>query len=278
MAVGLTIGLAVSTRSLTDVNLSTRVEESSRAFSAAEAGIEQILEQNLATVTTGTSGSVGSGGQSADYNVNLVDVNPGASPYLFPGIIPEGESQVVWLVPHNSGTGTFDDSSRDYTPNLINICWQDFTLPLGTYTALDLTVFFKEGADYKVARIAYDPNSSRAANTGFTNSGISSGTYCVVGTQRHRYQVLLDMTTLSPSIGAAAIPIAIRLRPVYVDSRLAVQPVGDNLPVQGKTIQSTGDTASGVSRRWDVLNTYAAPQDIFDYALWSDTDINKPLL
>lgn len=289
MAVGLTIGLAVSSRSLTDVQISNKVEESSRAFSAAETGIEKVLEQNLAQISSLPPGTVGSGGQTADYNVNLQDVSeyPGdpTNIYLFPGIIPEGESQVVWLVPHSLSTGTFDDSTRVYNSNSINICWEDKNVDPFTYTALDITVFFKESGEYKVARTAYDPDPSRWSNAGFNDAG-SLGNYCSISvTDGHHYRAQLTFDTLTPPIppifnSPAVVPIAIRLRPVYADSRLAVQPSGgaSSFPVQGKIISSTGNTASGVSRKWDVLNTYAAPQDIFDYAIWSDTDINKPLL
>lgn len=44
MIVALAIGLSVVQRSLTDVSTSTRIEQSSRAFSAAEAGIERVLQ------------------------------------------------------------------------------------------------------------------------------------------------------------------------------------------------------------------------------------------
>ena len=43
MAVGLTMGLAVVSRSVTDIRISQQEEESARAFSAAEAGIRQQL-------------------------------------------------------------------------------------------------------------------------------------------------------------------------------------------------------------------------------------------
>ncbi len=49
MAVATTIGLALASRSTQDVNISTQVEESSRAFSAAEAGIEEGTEAGVRT-------------------------------------------------------------------------------------------------------------------------------------------------------------------------------------------------------------------------------------
>src|SRR5258708_37498979 len=44
MLVALTIGLAITLRSVSDVTTSTQTEQSSRAFSAAEAGIERAIQ------------------------------------------------------------------------------------------------------------------------------------------------------------------------------------------------------------------------------------------
>src|SRR5687768_11168985 len=46
MTVGLAIGLSVIQRSLSDVTTASKIEQSSRAFSAAEAGIERALKGN----------------------------------------------------------------------------------------------------------------------------------------------------------------------------------------------------------------------------------------
>ena len=46
ITVALAIGISVVQRSLSDISTSTKVEESSRAFSAAEAGIERALKEH----------------------------------------------------------------------------------------------------------------------------------------------------------------------------------------------------------------------------------------
>lgn len=65
--VGLTVGVAVLSRSASTVNISTQEEERARSFSAAEAGIEDALHRNLAGFS-GASFSVGS--SSVDYTVD----------------------------------------------------------------------------------------------------------------------------------------------------------------------------------------------------------------
>src|SRR3989344_5511027 len=50
MTVALGIGLSLVQRSLGDISTSIKVEQSSRAFSAAEAGIESAIKGNLTGV------------------------------------------------------------------------------------------------------------------------------------------------------------------------------------------------------------------------------------
>ena len=70
MVVLLTIGLALVVRSVTDIRISTETKESTRAFSAAEAGIEDALRQaNLATWVPPTK----IGGVDVDINVQEVN-------------------------------------------------------------------------------------------------------------------------------------------------------------------------------------------------------------
>lgn len=65
--VGLTVAVSVLSRSVTTVAISTKEQEKARSFSAAEAGIEDALRQDLSSITTPQNFNVGSGGES---NVN----------------------------------------------------------------------------------------------------------------------------------------------------------------------------------------------------------------
>ena len=57
MTVALGVGLTIVQRSLTDISTSTKVEQSSRAFSAAEAGIEKALQGDISSVNFPDAGS-----------------------------------------------------------------------------------------------------------------------------------------------------------------------------------------------------------------------------
>lgn len=82
IVVGLTIAISIASRSLTTVTISTQEEERARAFSAAEAGVEDALRQDLALLAGAASTSLSVGNASVSYQVtkltNIVsEVDPG---------------------------------------------------------------------------------------------------------------------------------------------------------------------------------------------------------
>lgn len=279
MAVGLTIGLSIASRGTSNVRFSTQIDESSRAFSAAEAGIESVLSQGLfAAGSTAGSISVGSADEAA-YEVDVQVFGDSSSILTFPTVIEEGDGQTIWLVNHDVN-GLVETPT--YTSPTIDICWArqstDSIIP-----ALEVSVLFKETSNntYKIIRQAYDPDSTR--DNGFENSEISA----ICNDNGYDYYKQINFTDLAananisgfnptPGGGDLDILLALRLKPVYANAKIAVIPTNDQiLPQQGRNIVSTGKTKSGVTRKWNVIQTYSAPTDLFDYAVWSNTDLTK---
>lgn len=111
MLVALSIGLAVTQRSVTDVTTSTQTEQSSRAFSAAEAGLEKAL-----------SGSITEGSFSLD---NSASSNIQAS---------------VWLPEPSSGAAIeYPPIGRETTAQ---IWFTDPATPAITYTENQFYIYF----------------------------------------------------------------------------------------------------------------------------------------
>src|SRR5690349_3201017 len=73
MTVALTIGLSVATRTINNIRTSTDEENSQRAFSAAEAGIEQALQNS--TASSGTFANNTSSYQTSIATVAGLDVS-----------------------------------------------------------------------------------------------------------------------------------------------------------------------------------------------------------
>lgn len=263
MAVALTVGLAVISRSVTDIRISQQEEESARVFSAAEAGLEQAFLTKpagqyqytvgdfTATVTGGTL-AVGS------------EFNFGG------GKFAAGDTQTLWLVSH---TGDQLDESGDRFPasGTINICWGD---NVADKSAIEAILIYKDsGGNFKVAKGAYDADSSRRASNGFDLADDIGGVNC--GNLAFREELILTTKFNLPS---GSILYALRLRLLYntQPQSLAVRGSTD-FPVQGTCYESTAahKDRPSITRKIRQCQLYKAPVGIFDYVLYSEGDLKK---
>lgn len=128
MVVLLTVGLAVVSRSVTDIRISKETAESARAFSAAEAGIEEALKHDLAVWTPPDEG-VSVGELTAKVTV--------AKTASFEKKIEKDETSLVNLRKEN-GEGWEGD---------LEVEWDG--------QGLELTLFYQTGGKWEVKREAF---------------------------------------------------------------------------------------------------------------------------
>jgi len=277
MVVALTIGLSISARSVKDIRLSTRTEESQRAFSAAEAGLEVALLKGSSVQNSIPS-------LNASYNVSVMDA--GADNYFsFPGTIAKDDTQTVWLVSHDETTGEIQDcaTASCYTGSSIQINWGNKgTVSDSNITpALEVSIIYKEGSDFKIEKYAYDPNSSRAGSNGFNTSSVSLNPPATPDGKEYAFYITQDL----PS-GSGIENYALRLRFLYSNNQkhvlAVVRPasVASNIPIQGKKYESKGEakiSGSGESevRTVSFFKSYPALPGIFDFVLFSGSDLSK---
>lgn len=257
--VGLTIGLSLISRSITDVRITSQIEQSSRAFSAAEAGIETAL---AGRVEFGPTGSVSLPGATANYSVNAIGGN--ADPFKLPNT-DIGETQTVWLIEHNADD-TINESGYFYpVDSLLDICWGDKE---GSFPAILVSIFYKDGNDYKLAKKAYD-SQNRGNNF---QIGDILGDYCSLG---FRYKKTIvagsdsDPNSDDFNVAPGSILILMRIQPLYEKAALAVAP-STNLPVQGKVITSIGQTETSVVRKIQVYQGYPVLPSLLDFTYFSE--------
>lgn len=248
LAVATTIGLGIIGRSSTDVSISNRIEESARAFSAAEAGIEQALvsgEDIGATVLT----------PGVNYSVNVTTLG-GAGPYQFPNKTQVGNVETLWLAPYDPATGIFDEANA-FSGNSVNVCWsQEAVVP-----AVLISIFYKTAGNLQVARGAYDPasRSNSFASVGAPGEGCGqSGVY---------FQQI--------SLAALETPLMMRIAPVYSSALFYLDPGGVALPLQGTRVESIGETATGVTRKIVAFQEYKTPSVIFDSVIYTPGSFAK---
>ncbi|MBI3384758.1 hypothetical protein HY030_01025 [Candidatus Gottesmanbacteria bacterium] len=269
------MGLSIATRTVTDIKLAQQTELSSRAFNAAEAGIESVLsgQSPIGSVT------VGLGGNTSTYNVTVQTVGGSSGQaFVFNKAIGKDDTQQIWFIGHNTDNSLNLNDPKNFNASSLWVFWGNTGQPAGNTSppitpALEATAIYKDASGFKLARAVYDPNASRAASNNFISSGIESGGGYTNSKIQFRRQIDLSTSPFSISgIGTTSTLYALRLRLLYNDSPqlLGAQPYGvnDTFPVQGRLISSTGSSGD-VFRKVEVLESFPALPPIFDYVLFN---------
>lgn len=254
MAVGLTIGLSVISRSIVDIRLSQQQEESARAFSAAEAGLESLL-------ATGGAPEIFEGFTIKTTTQNL----GGTTGFVFPEQINKGDTQTVWLVSHKDD-GTLDSDFRNFSD--FKFYWGNKGLGGSSDTdpALEAFIVYKDGNEYKTRRVAFDPKAGRSGGFASANVGNFS----------------LEGKDFSFQANFGPVPsgnfYALRIKLLYNNEPqiLGVEAVNAELPIQGKCYQSEASSpTTGISRKVQQCQLYKSLPAIFDYVLFSEGDLGQ---
>ncbi|MCL5433254.1 MAG: pilus assembly PilX N-terminal domain-containing protein [Patescibacteria group bacterium] len=248
MVVSLTVGLAVASRSIVNLRTSTEEENSQRAFSAAEAGVEQLLK---ATAETDLAGDLEN---KANFTAQIADVD-GTSFLVNSGNpIAKGDGVDIWLTSHN------DDDSLDYSTRWAGNLTVYWGLSADTCSSAAIELILLSGqnsASAKTSRYAFDPCDARRGQNHFQNTGSGA----IMADKNFRY---------SATINGITDGIVVRLMPIYQSTSVGV--LGSvALPSQGKIINSTG-SAGTTSRKITYFQGYPElPSELFPHILFWPT-------
>jgi Tfp pilus assembly protein PilX len=259
MVVGLTVGLSLMSRTTTDISLTTKITDSSRAFNAAEAGIEEAIRlpqisPSPVSISTGV-------------NFTPIVGVLGGTNTIYPAIKQTptklGEVFTIWLARHNDATGDLDETIS-YIGNDIDVCIDNN----GSNTPnMIISLYYRQGSaapyTYKTSYV-YFPSTSY----------LTVDDNCL----GYDHMVTISLNTSFGILGSDIFYLALRVRPVLYDTYLAANPLGDisvAFPKQGTNIDSTG-TAGDTSRKINVRNPYSVLPAFMDYAVYSTSgDIAK---
>jgi len=140
MTVALAIGISVIQRSLSDISTATKVEQSSRAFSAAEAGIEKALRGDATAVSFPENNS-----SATVTGTDLIPAVPAdgtrQDPLEYPNLAKE-EIAHVWLADPDSAT---NPPAAFYKQPSLDIYWGNSNFD---QAALELTLVYYNGSQY----------------------------------------------------------------------------------------------------------------------------------
>ena len=271
LAVVSAVGLSVASRSITEVNISTVQEESSRALSAAEAGIEAALSA-ASPLPIGVQVAVGDSSAPSSFTPDSITTAE-ARNTLELGSLRSGESQTVFLAnsldPNSPGfEGEFNHNHE------FDICFGDPSAAKTQAPALEVTLYYYDG-EYRAVRTGYDP---LVARSNFNHAVVSPGSDCPSGTT---YEYAVDnvrFSDLGMPVGGGNTPLLLRIKMLYNNSEdhwLGVGIRQDSgtppFPGQGREIAVSGQSGS-TTRRVQVIENYPDPAEIFDNALFAGGD------
>lgn len=254
VVVALSVGLSVASRNISNLRTSTQTEQSQRAFTAAEGGVEDTLSK-LSTL------SIPPGGSS-----NLPDVAVGdlfakvnvAAKTTYEAVVDEGTVAQVNLAGY-SGNVTLEWvlQSDTQTENLTPRASVEVLFVCQNASCMGSS---GSGA-YSQARFMYQAEPI-AGQSGFSQ--------CTPNPAGDKY--LCRQTFV---VNAAENVRIMRVRPFWRKATIRVQ--GDaNFPTQTYDVVSTAQTDLGITRKVQVSKT-ALPQlpAAFDYVLYSEGGIIK---
>lgn len=272
LSVVLTLVLFILSRTVTDIATSSRDEESIRAFSAAEAGVEEALV---------VGSTVGSELSNASYNAQVSGIGEGTSQYNYPLSLAAGDTATVWFVAHDGDSNKVCSADKPcFTGDSIKVCWGKPGTAESTATspAIEVSTFYTSSPnDYstaKIARVALDPNVSRLGTNNFSASSTDG---CAVGDQNYQFYANINFSDIGiADTSTQGVLQFARVRMVYnSDAKHGVGVVTANaLPSQGLLVNSTG--VSGESnRRLEVFQGWPEAPGIFDFAVFSPAGLTK---
>lgn len=238
-----TIALSVASRSVIDIGISKQEEEKIRAFSKAEAGIEDLLAQGLA-IGEGTDVSLG----DITYSYKIEEVGAGTA-YELDESLANGETTQIIL------------EGAAPKPTSLRFCWVNGREETGTKASLEISVF---NSDYSVNRYAINAPGG-ASDNGFESGSEPPGGQCGGSGKYQAYKQIINITDAAQFV---------RIKALYNEAFLGVWAVGGQLPAQAykaRVVSQEGESTAAV----EVVQSLPAHAGIFDYVLWSGGGLNK---
>lgn len=261
MVVALTIGLAVAARSITNSRTSTEEENSERAFSAAEAGIEESLQTNA-----NSSGSFSN--NSALYNT--VKSNPRGLDIQLNNDTPilKDSPVDVWLSDLPDYSNRYVGYLTIYWGHLGETCNFIDNSP-NNMPALEIVSIVGNPGNPTMNHTLVDPCGNRRSlsNKFSAPSAVGGGN---VKTRTYAYRTTIQFSVPN-STGIVA-----RIIPLYASTYIAVRgcdAAGGNcnptgLNGQGTLVESTGTSDQTVRKVVSFKSNPSLPIEFFPYVLF----------
>lgn len=275
MTVALGIGVSIVQKSLVDISTASKVEQSSRAFSAAEAGVEKALSNDTALKDFSDTASriteIDDRGQRPAVAVS----SNRQEPIEYPPLAKEDIVQ-VWLADPRAALPTCTppgDVCYNPPDHKLDVYWGDKDASFENRAALELTLVYFEAGSYK-SRKWYLDQRVRDPDNNFERVDLCPGNFPPSG-GRTVFQCKKTLENLPAGL------MLLRARLLYntTSQPLAVAASGTcgaacSLPAQSREITSTG-VSGETQRKVRLFQINKVVPPFFDYAIFSAGEINK---
>lgn len=292
MLVGLSIVLAMTQRSVTDVTTSTQAEQSTRAFSAAEAGIEKAL---TGSAPAGTQFDLGNNSSALINQSGLLPYNNSFAGIEYPPVGRETTAHFWFVDPSNLTTPPV--TGYNASPSRVDLYYgNENTTDL---PAVEVRIVMFANNNFYTYTKYYDSSAARtdpgpSDNNFDPTSGCGSQTLTnsILGTNRKFYcrQTVPSTTTEIPKLGGGSgsctfangcTLILARVRLIYVNENhsLALAPPNPNptsaqFPPQVQIYNAVG-TSGKSQKQIQAFRVRDVIPPWFDFAIFSVNEIRK---
>jgi len=281
LVVGAAIVLSVASRTITDIKTTTTSDESNRAYFAAEAGIEEALR---------SSPPIGGSLNFSNVNATAIVTTSGGSggdTFVYPEDIRKDE-----VVQVNMLSNFNDINSAGWGGSELNFYWGRDLVGNDPNQAIEVSIVWYNAGNFGITKIAFDPVVARGNNfcdspepfsapgepltdNTLGSANITKNFYFRAGIFIRGVGGDLDPGCADNRHGSpiSGNPVIIRIRALYNTAPMPIAvTVGAGEPdlySQALTIESTGQTTSGVTRKLQVIRLYPAAPALFDYVLFN---------
>lgn len=290
MTVALAIGVSLIQKSLVDVSISSKIEASQRAFSAAEAGIEKALRGDTSGVSLSETGNLSYATVQGGTLYPATAVSPSQQDGIEFASLSKEEFAHIWLANPSSSS---NPPGEFYMPTGVNppgtgrgieIYWGN---PGAEKAAISIRIIHYTGGVYSTNAYYFDSDGTRASSNGFINASATGTNSCTnftidttEGSGRNFYCKVTITPSSSPAFPASGLML-VRIRLLYnsTSQQVALRGLGNcgsacSLPPQVTILVATGFSGDTV-RRLKVFQIDKVVPPYFDFAIFSAGEIRK---
>jgi hypothetical protein len=254
MTVALTIGLSVATRTIMNIRTSADEESSQRAFSAAEAGIEQSLQNS-----NSTSGQFGN---NTSYQTTISTV-AGTGFLLNNGAPILKDNPVdVWLAAYPNLTTPWTGAVTIYWGSSSDNCATNEAT--NSMAALEVVLITGTKNNPRLMNYPIDPCQARANVNRFDYNSIATNNTTFQG-KTYGFRKSIEITN----------GLLLRIIPLYAPTRAAITSCTcdgaaiANLPAQGTLVTSTGSSGETQRKITGFKENPKLPVQLFPFVIFS---------